>query len=168
MIKPAALYKEEIVVRTYDLWYNPKYQYLFGAYMWNIDFNTDTSNKRQFVVLDEDDEPIGYFHYNIQAATHSIESVIAYTFGNDNRKLYFIKEVIKELKRCILEENFDRIEWFAYDNNPAARGYKNLSEKYGGGIVAHFHKNANLSDNTLHDVIYYEILKENIPEKYKK
>ena len=77
----------------------------------------------------------------------------------------FIQSVIKYLENILSQGYINRIEFFAYEDGPANKGYKKLVKKFGGKQVGKLTKNSRLLDGKLHDTVFYEVLREDYLKK---
>ena len=68
---------------------------------------------------------------------------------------------IKEVLNLIFNRyKLNRIEWFAYMDNPAFNKYKHFVEAYGGSIYGPLHQCSLLEDGELHDACIFELMRE--------
>lgn len=160
MLRPAQLYKEELLKKHYEQWYRPETNYYSGLCNWEIKIDESNEYRRQFVSVDKNNKVIGYIVYNVEWTTRSASSfgMISYEKGN----LEFVRDLHKTVYDLFLVENFNRVEWWCFTDNPAARGYKNFIKRFGGRIAGTLHKSCMFSDGTLHDSYIFEILKEDL------
>lgn len=160
MLRPAQLYKEELLKKHYEQWYRPETNYYSGLCNWSLDIKDDNGEKRQFVSVDKNNKVIGYIAYNVEWTTRSASSfgMISYEKGN----LEFVRDLYKTVYDLFLVENFNRVEWWCFTDNPAVRGYKNFIKRFGGRIAGELHKSCMFSDGSLHDSYIFEILKEDL------
>ena len=112
---------------------------------------------RQFAFV-EGEEITGYFSYSLDNLSKSLYNMGLLSFERPNYA--FIKEVIKHIEWLFDEKIIDRMDFFAYEDNPAIRGYDKMVEKFGGRRVGKFTKSQRLYDGKLHNTILYEILRE--------
>ena len=56
--------------------------------------------------------------------------------------------------------DIDRIDFFAYEDNPAIKGYDKIIKRFGGKRVCKLTRNQKLYDRKLHNTIFHEILRE--------
>ena len=104
-------------------------------------------------------EVTGYFSYHINWITKSIDSLGLISFINNN--IILINDVIKHLIYLLDHVGINRIEFWAYADNPAVDGYEKLVKKIGGERIATLHQVEMLSDGKLHDMCVFEILHKN-------
>lgn len=161
MLKPAQLYKEELNKLYINTWYDSKYQYYHSSPSTNELLIPDNNNiHRTFACVDKDDNIIGYFSYRIDWQSRSVYNFGLITFTNGST--LFIRNVLEHVKDLFINHNINRLEWWAYADNPAIKGYDKLVKRYGGARVGHLHNTGMLADGKLHDTYIYEILRENV------
>ena len=90
--------------------------------------------------------------------------MISYNKGN----LEFIRDLHKVITDLFLVENFNRVEWWCFKDNPATRGYKKFIKRFGGRIAGELHKSCVFPDGSFHDTYIFEILKEDLKLKELK
>lgn len=160
MLKNSAMFDS----RLNDLFlinaYNPKYKYLWGGT--GSDFSDmgssyNTYNGHNFVSVDKNCTILGWIAYSIDWQSKS-----AYDFGmaSFTSSLMFIRDIKQVIDDIFFKYGLDRIEWKAYGDNPAIRGYRKFIKRHGGREVGTFKNNIMLQDGKLHDTVYFEILKE--------
>lgn len=159
MLKPAQLYKEKLQEENIKSWYRPE------NIFWNggcgdsqIDIREDNHDCHQFVSVDKEDNVIGYISYAVNWSAMS-----AYGFGIISfRKgsIEFAKDLHEAICNLFEVYNMNRIQWGAYTDNPAIRGYRNFIKKHGGRECAHYRQIVRLQDGRLHDMVDFEILAE--------
>ena len=160
MLVPAQLYKEELKKKMVSTWYNLEYQYYWSNYYEEPNFEKNNNNdiyNRQFAFV-EDNKVTGYFSYTFDNSTKSLYNMGVLSFEKPN--YHFIKAVIKHIKWLFDEKIIDRIEFFAYEDNPAIKGYDKILERFGGKRVGKLTRSQKLYDGKLHNTILYEILRE--------
>ena len=106
----------------------------------------------------DNDEVTGYFSYSIDNLSNTLYNMGLLSFEKPN--YHFIKAVTNHIKWLFDEKIIDRIEFFAYEDNPAIRGYDKIAERFGGKRVGKFTRSQRLYDGKLHNSIMYEILRE--------
>lgn len=155
MLVAAQLYKEEVTRKLQATWYSLKYQYFWDGYGSDLDIPTDSYWKKQFVFLDEKGEVTGYFSYNYNSNTSSMNNFGLISFIDYNPK--FILAIYEHIAAA-LKNGVKRIEFFAYEDNPANKGYQKLIKRFGGKQVGKLTNNTRLLDNKLHNTLIYEII----------
>lgn len=163
MLVAAQIYREELQKKLQATWYDMKYQYFWQGGCNDIEIPNDNYWKKQFVFLDKEGNITGYFSYNCCADTGSLNNFGLISFIDYNPR--FIQSVIKHLKNILSKGCINRIEFFAYEDGPANKGYKKLVKKFGGKQVGKLTKNTRLLDGKLHDTVFYEIFREDYLKK---
>lgn len=159
MLKPAQLYKEQLQKENIKAWYKPENIFWNGCYGDSqINILDNNYDCHQFVSVDKDDNVIGYISYNVDWAAMSADrfGIISYKKGS----IEFAKDVYKAICDLFKVYHMNRIQWCAYTDNPAIRGYRNFIKKYGGRECGYFRQVARLQDGKLHDCVDFEILAE--------
>ena len=129
MLKPAILFEQALQQKNMENWHNQDDIY-YSDYNYKIKISEDTWEQHQFVSLDKKSDIIGYITYKIDRVSMSINSfgIISYDKGNTQ----FIKDVIQVIDDIFYKYNFNRLEWFAYVNNPATRGRNQDDRRWNG------------------------------------
>ena len=166
MLKPALLYKEELLKKHYEHWYKPETSYYSGLCNWSIKIEDNNEYVRQFVSVDKNNNVIGYIAYNVDWNVRSASQfgIISYDKGN----IEFVRDLYKTIYDLFFVNNFNRVEWWCFTDNPAVRGYKKFIKRFGGNIVGTVHKSCMFSDGSLHDSYIFEILKEDVIKQNSK
>ena len=166
MLKPAQLYKEQLNKKYIETWYDKKYMYYQSSPVcYEIQIPDNNECGYNFVYVDENDDITGYFSYKINWISKNICNFGLISFKDNN--VAFIRDVIKHIRHMLDDVGIQRIEFWAYKENPANRAYQKLVKKFGGAKVATLHNVNMLSDGRLHDMVIYEILRENYLEVIK-
>ena len=154
MLEPAQLYKEELNREYIKTWYDDKHKYYadIGAYSLNIPDNN--AEKHCFACIDKNGNVTGYFSYNVNWQVKSLCNFGLISFKDNNTTL--IRDVIKHIRHMLDDIGIQRVEFWAFKDNPANRGYSKLIKKFGGSKVAELHKVNMLRDGKLHDMYIYE------------
>ena len=161
MLKPAQLYKEELQQNYIETWYDLSYQYYHSSTgRGQLHIPNDSFDNCSFACVDKNDNVIGFFSYRIDWQAHCIYSIGIISFVPQN--IILIKDVINHIKNLFINHNLNRVEWYAYTDNPAIRGYENIIKRFGGRKVGELHQANMLSDGKLHDTAIYEILREDV------
>lgn len=157
MLRPAQLYKDELQKKNYETWYDPRYMfYNSGTGAYDIQLADNNCDKHQFVSVDKDDNVIGYISYKIdwQALSADNFGIISYDIGN----VQFAKDCYQAICDLFEKYHMNRVSWFAFADNPAIRGYRNLIKKHGGVECAYHRQISKLTDGKLHDAVQFEIM----------
>lgn len=156
MLRTAQLYKEELNKKYIATWYNPKYMYYNDIGCREIQIGDNNFERHDFVCVNDNDEVTGYFSYHINWTTKNIDNFGIISFIDNN--IIFIKDVINHVIHLLNDIKINRIEFWAFVDNPAFDGYEKLVKKFGGNQVGTLHQLELLSDGKLHDVGIFEIL----------
>lgn len=159
MLKPAQLYKDELQKKSIETWYDTKYMFWNGGTGDSqINIHDNNYDCHQFVSVDKDDNVIGYITYAVDWAAMSADrfGIISFDKGN----VLFAKDVYHAICDLFEKYHMNRIQWFAFVDNPAVKGYRNFIKKHGGVECAHYRQVAKLIDGKLHDSVCFEILAE--------
>lgn len=164
MLKPAQLYETKLQEENIKSWYNPKNIYWDGgAGGSRIEIQDDNFKCRQFVSVDRKENILGYITYAVDWASMS-----AYGFGIISFKgnsVEFARDVYQAVCDIFRKYGLNRMEWHAYADNPAIRGYRNFIKKYGGRECGYSRQVARLQDGKLHDSVMFEILAKEFKQK---
>lgn len=163
MLVTAQLYQQELQQKLRATWYDLKYQYFWQGSCNDIDIPNDNTWKKQFAFLDKEGNVTGYFSYNYWPDTCTLNNFGLISFIDYNP--CFIQSVIKHLENILSQGHINRIEFFAYEDGPANKGYKKLVKKFGGKQVGKLTKCSRLLDGKLHDTVFYEIFREDYLKK---
>ncbi len=160
MLKPAQLYKAELQRKYIERWYDLSAQYYVSNTGRNaLDIPDNPEEKCYFACIANDGSVVGYFSYEIDWQTHSVERIGLISF-TDTPNVLLINDVIKHVKSLFENNGIRRVEWGAYEDNPAMRGYEKLAARFGGRKVGTYHQCCMLLDGKLHDLSVFEILVE--------
>lgn len=159
MLKPAQLYKDKLQEENIKAWYNPE------NIFWNggtgdsqINIHDNNYDCHQFASVDIKDNVIGYITYAVDWSAMSADrfGIISFDKGN----VLFAKDVYTAICDLFEKYHMNRIQWFAYVDNPAIRGYRNFIKKHGGRECGYYRQIARLQDGRIHDAAVFEILAE--------
>lgn len=160
MIKPAILYKEELERKFKEIFYDLKFQYYTHGTFNNIPEIPNNNEKFHcFASVDENDNVIGYISYGVDWETMTTCGFGAISFAPAGNVLfaYDLRKVIDDI---FVKFNYNRVEWWAYEDNPAIRGYDAFIKRCGGRRAGYLRQNIKLMDGKIHNSIIYEILRE--------
>lgn len=163
MLVPAQLYKEEIKAALVARWYDPKYQYYFSGERYEITIEDNAEHRRSFAHVDKDGNLTGFFTYNYNDASRSISGIGLISFTDNGGSL--LLDVIRHVT-YMLNTEAQRVEFWAFTDNPANEQYIKLIERYGGHRVAELHR-TNFFNGKYHDCVVYELLVEDFRLKIK-
>lgn len=159
MLKTAQLYAEKLQRANTESWYKPENIFWNGGpYDSGINLYDNNNECHQFVSVDENDNVIGYIGYAVDWAAMSCDrfGIISFDRGN----LEFVRDVYTAVCNIFEVYHMNRIEWHAYADNPAIRGYRNFIKRHGGRECGYYRQSSKLQDGKLHDSVHFEILAE--------
>lgn len=157
MLKPAQLYVNRLKRINYNEWYKPENIYWNGgAGDCDLDLPDNNYDKHCFVSVDKKDDILGYISYAVDWSAMSANQfgIISYK----KNSLEFAKDLYKAVCDLFEVYHMNRIQWCAYADNPAIRGYRNFIKKHGGRECGYYRQIARLQDGKLHDRVSFEIL----------
>lgn len=156
MLKPAILYADELLAKMKQTWYDPKYFPYYSEEMYLPELGGDPKGRRDFVSVDENDNVIGYFSYQIDRRING-----AYNFGImsfDMGNLIFVRDILQGVDDIFVKYHLNRMDWMCYASNPALRGYRKFVKRYGGREVGKLTQAAITADGVLQDVCLFEVM----------
>ena len=157
MLKPAQLYKEKLIKKTYESWYEMENIY-YSGWTGNDIPNLPENNydEHNFVSVDKNDNVVGFISYGINWASMSAERFGIISF--DKGSLIFGRDLFQVICNLFEVYHMNRISWQAYADNPAVKSYRMFIKKHGGKECGYFRQNRKLQDGLLHDTVLFEIL----------
>lgn len=166
MLMTAQLYERELMEKFYHIFYDKKYMYYTGETGLSLPKlpknNIDSHN---FVCIDRNNKVIGYLAYRIDMLCMCIRDISIINF-TDKNSILFIKDIFEQIIRLFKYHNINKIEFFAFADNPAYPNYKKFVEKLGGQVCGIYHQTAVLADGKFHDGVFLEILMNIQIQKY--
>lgn len=162
MLKPAVLFEQALQQKNMENWHNQDDIY-YSDCNYKIKISEDTWEQHQFVSLDKKGDIIGYISYKIDRVAMSVSclGIISYDKGN----IQFVKDVIQVINDVFYKYNFNRIEWFAYVDNPAAKGYRKFIKRFGGRECGYYRQVSKMQNGKLGDGVRFEILKSDFKRR---
>lgn len=148
MLYPAQLYKEELKRKLVEHWCDPTAPD-------NLDW------KQDFVQIGSDGSVTGYFGYAYDECSKSIRNLGLISFTADKSdSISLCYDAIKQIK-YLFENGAQRLEFWAFIDNPITETYQRLIAKHGGRIAGYLHRTAYFNGK-YHDTVFFELLAENI------
>ena len=151
MLKPAILYKEEIIKGLQEYFYTDDMMYETGCLdNWCPDISEmPDEGTFQFAIV-HNEKLIGYLSYRVDWYSSK-----AYNFGLfsfDRGNVMVGKEVFNKMEELV--NRLHRVEWRMVGGNPAERGYDSFCKRHNG--TKHILKDAikDRNGNYRDDVIY--------------
>lgn len=155
MLKPAILYKEEIIKGFQEYYYTDDMMYETGSMSnWFPDIVDSPDESRfQYAIVDDNEKLIGYLDYSVDWYVSK-----AYNFGLfsfDRGNVLVGKEVFTKLEELV--STLHRVEWRAVSSNPACRSYDNFIKRHNGNkhILKDSirDKNGNYFDDIIYEIV---------------
>jgi len=157
MLKPAAMYREQIIQKFKERYYTDDMMYSSGCnsnWFPEISDCPDEDNY-QFAVVNSKEECIGYIGFRIDWYTSC-----AYSFGMmsfDKGNAVFGKDVYELMNTLIHLWHLHRIEWRMIEGNPAEKAYDRFCNEWNGTKYI-MHDVIKDRQGVYHNNIIYEIL----------
>ena len=157
MLKPAAIYKQEIERKSQELYYTEDYFYYMG-YLGNeriIVAEDPGETLFQFASVDKNGNVIGYISFRYDRADS-----VARNFGwisFDKGNVIVVKDLYELLDMLQNKWKVHRIEWQVIDPNPVKKHYDQYCLEH-GGYIHHFHDVVKDLEGNYHDAYSYEII----------
>jgi hypothetical protein len=161
MLKNVKLYEDRLIrlgyEYQYDLTKNLACGDTGGA---NNSFSNDNDNSHNFVSVNKEDEILGIIGYEIDWEARKVSSIYIISYSDRPCPL-LIRDLLHVVHDIFLKYNLHKIEWRAYADNPVVPRYRKFCERYGGTEVGTLHESVLLMDGKVHDVIIFELMREN-------
>lgn len=156
MLKNALPYKEELIKKFQEVWYNVDYQYYSGGTgNRNLMIPDNNYEDHCFASIDRNGKVVGYIAYHVDYAAMSCCNFGAISFDRGN--LTFTKDLFQAIDDIFTKYHMNRIDFWAFTDNPVVPTYHRLVEKYGGRVVGILEDTAKLIDGKLHSSIIFEL-----------
>ena len=157
MLKPAIIYKDEIIKCMQEYFYTDDMMYETGGLgNWLPDIQEEPEyGKFQYAIVDSNEKLLGYLDYFIDwysSCAHRF-GLISFDRGNP----IVGRDLFNEMKKLLDDYKLHRIEWRMIGGNPVERSYDKFCNKFGG--TKHVLRDA-IKDKygKYHDDIIYEIV----------
>ena len=155
-LKPAILYKDEIIRRMKEYSYSDdmlNYTGWLGSSTPNITAEPDAGTY-QYAIVDGD-RLIGYFTYEVDWYSSCARCFGLFSFERSNSAVGIA--VYRELRKLINDYHIHRIEWRMVGGNPVERHYDRFCRRYNGRkfVLPDAIKD---SAGKYHDDVIYEIV----------
>ena len=157
MLKPAVLYKDDIIIAFQERYYTDDMMYETGCnenWLPEIADCPDDSTF-QFAIVNKSDKCIGYIAFKVDWY-----SSCAYNFGImsfDKGNVLIGKSLKEVMDKIIYEFKLHRIEWRMVGGNPIEKHYDRFCNKYNGNkYILHDYckdKYGNYRDSIIYEVI---------------
>lgn len=161
MLYPAQLYKEELKRKLVERWYDPRCQWYFSGEFYEHTVPDNLEWKQDFVQIGSDGSVTGYFGYAYDECSKSIRNLGLISFTDDKTdRMSLCYDAIKRIK-YLFERGAQRLEFWAFTDNPITETYQRLIMKHGGRIAGYLHRTAYFNGK-YHDTVFFELLAESI------
>ncbi len=155
MLKPAVLYKDRLEKKFAESLYTDDYFWYTGYGGCNeLPKLEPRDEDYKWVIVDNNDNLIGYFAYSIQFSTDTVLNFGLYSFDHGNPLIG--KELFDKMEELVSEHR--RIEWRMVGGNSVQKHYDKFCEKHNGHRVC-LHQVTKDIHGQYHDEYIYEILK---------
>lgn len=155
---PAQLHIEELNRKLTACWYQPKYTYFFGGNYHKFDIGDNADWHRDFVLLDDKGGVSGYFSYNYNDGSKSMQNFGLIDFSGNGREL--VRQALINV-RDMFEHGAQRLEILCFEDNPVKKLYDFYMKRCGGRQVGKLTR-ACYFDGKYHNAVIYEVLVEDI------
>ena len=154
MLKPALMYREELMHKFSEILYsNDYYLYTARGDCTSLPEIKDEYNCYQYAIINSANEVIGYFSYCIEPVCDSVNNIGLISFDKGN--VIVGKDAFTEIERLINRHH--RVEWCAVSGNPAIRNYDKICKRYYGNKFVLHDTSKDLSGR-YRDLYIYEII----------
>lgn len=165
MFESAHACKEELRTKLIKCWYEEKYKYYFAGEYNELQIGNNTDYRHDFVHINPITKEIdGFLSYNYDMRARSLSGFGLISFSDNGALL--MKDTIRHVMHMFENGDIQRVEFWAFADNPVVKQYSRIMSKFGGTEVATLHR-TNWFDGRYHDCIVYEILEENLIYKSK-
>ena len=155
MLKPALLYKEQILQKFTEFLYTEDYFY-YSGYECGTTLPTfkEDDNYYCFASVDPSGRLIGFFSYRVNFVVDCVQQFGLFSFEKGNPILG--RDVVRKMEELVSSHH--RLEWSVIDGNPVKRHYDKFCKKHSGSIF-HFHDCTKNLKGEYVDSFLYEIVK---------
>lgn len=154
MLRPALLYKEEILRKFTELMYTEDYYfysgYDCGSELPNLEPKEDTYS---YCMVDSNNNVIGFLSYKYSVYTDTVYDFGLISFERGN--IIVGIDLFKKMEE-LLKTNH-KIEWRVIDGNPVKKHYDKFCKKH-GGFISHLHDTTKDLNGDYVDSYIYEII----------
>ena len=162
MLVPAQLYKEELKRELISRWYEPRYSHYFAGWKDELSIGDNANYRRDFAYLDAEGKLAGFFSYRYNNSDRGMDNFGLMGFKDNN--IPMVREVIKHCLEMFTSGQAQRLEFWAFADNPVCKLYRRFAKNYGGVEVAHLHRTV-FYDGKYHDSVVWEFLVEDVMRK---
>ena len=159
-LKPAILYKDEIIKRSQELFYTDDL-FFYNGYIGNAPINIVDADELggiyQYAILDNE-KLIGYISFRIDWVSLSAYNFGLISFDKGNPVIGFAVRQI--MNRIINEYHIHRIEFRCVGGNPVKKHYDKFCNHYNGRCLTLYDVSKDRTGN-YHNEYLYEIICNN-------
>lgn len=162
MIRPAILYKDEVIRKDILSWDNYDYQFISGISTRIMEIPEDSTYDHVVAsVSPKTDEVLGLIRYYHDTSINQAIQWWMYSYSRNNPE--FVRDIYRVFFKLWYINNIHRMEWTCVtDNTAVVRHYNKLINTIGGKIIGTKRDETLFKDQSLHDVVMYEILESDI------
>ena len=154
MLKPAILYKDRLEKKFAEFLYTDDYFWYTGYGGCNELPKIDSRDEDyKWVIVDNNDNLIGYLAYRIEFSTDTVLNFGLYSFDRGNPLVG--KDLLSKMEELVSEHR--RIEWRMISGNSVQKHYDKFCKKHNGNRVC-LHQVTKDIHGQYHDEYIYEIL----------
>lgn len=170
MLDLAINYRDKLIslyISTYmDLYFDT---YHCGS-DWLDDPFSGEGNERVFVSLDKDGNILGFIRYQTVKIGKPYVSNIGVMNFTQTRNRTFSMDVLKVIDDIFTKYNFNKIVFSSVADAPHIGLYEKGIKSLNGHRIGVCHDECMLGDNTIHDLVVYEIMRKDYLESkmYKR
>lgn len=157
MLKEARSYEEEVQRKHIESWDKPDSIYFCTVANSSLPiYDENCCDARSLVSVDENDNVIGYIHYDLDLETKAASNFAIISFNRGDCK--FFTDVHKAVCDIFEKYKLNRLTWFCYTENRAKYLYRRYIKEHGGKEYTKPGEADKLQDGKLHDRINFEIM----------
>ena len=156
ILKPAVLYKDELIDNFKKVLYTQDYFYYCG---WDCGSELPQIKPReglyQYAIIDSD-KVVGFFTYEFNVYVDAVRNFGLFSFDRGNPVVG--KDIFKKMRELIKIHH--KVEWSVVDGNPVMPYYDRFCNKYGGNKLRFRDATKDLNGNYI-DTFMYEVINSN-------
>ena len=155
MLKPALLYKEQLLRKFSEVLCTKDYYYYIGYDCGSIlPKILEGETLYQYASVDGKGNIIGYLAYEVDIFTDTVKNFGLISFDKGNCVLG--RDLFRKLEELISTHH--KVEWCVVDGNPVKRHYDKFCKKHNGRVLRFRDKTKDLRGKYI-DTYLYEIIK---------
>lgn len=157
MLRPAILYKDEIIRKFREQFYTRDMMYVCGDIdNWSPDIvECPDEFTFQFAVVNEHNNCIGFIGFKIDWYSSYANRFAIMSFDKGN--ILFGKALKEIIYMLVYDFKLHKIEWGMISGNPVEKSYDKFCKKYNGNKYI-FHDSIKDKRGNYHDRIIYEVI----------